>query len=159
MFAAAGAAAYAAEPVKAAGETTAKEAGRSDDPASAEKKTKDGKRNVKAAGAHDETAGRANDPCAAGQGTAAGGDVKRDPRWPPKSPAVRVTQRPPRRRSDAVTGYPVPGSQAPRSIRASTAAPHLTQLPIVRLTAHPGLIGTDGAGYCATIRGPRVRYE
>src|SRR5512145_1478007 len=86
MFAVAGAAAYAAdEPVKAAGEKTAKEPGRVDDPASAEKKDKDGKP-VQAAGAHVQTPGRANDPCAAGQGTAAGGDVKCDPEMAAKEP-------------------------------------------------------------------------
>jgi hypothetical protein len=86
MLAVAGASLYAAEPVKAAGETTAKEPGRVDDPASPEKAQQDAKEAVKAAGPHGETPGRAGDPCAAGRGTAAGGAVECVPEATAKEP-------------------------------------------------------------------------
>jgi hypothetical protein len=76
MFAAAAAGAFAAQP---------EEPGRVNDPASAEKKAPAHKP-VQAAGAHQETPGRANDPCAAGQGTAAGGDIKCEPEMSAKTP-------------------------------------------------------------------------
>ncbi|HZP85539.1 MAG TPA: hypothetical protein VFB54_01885 [Burkholderiales bacterium] len=84
MFAVAGASAYAADAVKS--EPSAQESGRANDPASPEKMHKDKKKSVKAAGAHEKTAGRAGDPCAAGKGTAQGGDVKCAPEAAGKEP-------------------------------------------------------------------------
>lgn len=75
-FALAGFATQAADPVKAAGETTAKEAGRADDPASAEKKMH-AKKTVKAQGG--PCTPGAGDPSAAVKKGAQGGDVKCTP--------------------------------------------------------------------------------
>lgn len=72
-LAVAGLTVYAADPVKSAGDATAKEAGRSDDPASAEKKMK-AKKSVKAQGG--PCTPGAGDSSAAAKTKAQGGDVK-----------------------------------------------------------------------------------